>query len=73
MCCGQKRSALRAEGAPAATAVKLLYQGQHPINVRGSVTGQIYQFGARYSAQLVNPLDATAMTQSRLFKQIPCR
>lgn len=73
MCCGQKRSAMKANGVPHPTAVKLLYRGQQPISVRGSVTGQVYQFTARYSAQLVDPLDATAMTQTRLFKQIPWR
>ncbi len=73
MCCGQKRSAMKANGVPGSKAVKLLYQGRQPISVRGSVTGQVYQFAARYSAQWVDPLDATAMTQMRLFKQIPWR
>jgi len=73
MCCGQKRSALKANGASNPDVVKLLYSGRYPMNVRGSVSGRLYQFAAQNAVQPVDPRDAIAMTQTRLFRRMPWR
>jgi hypothetical protein len=70
MCCGQKRGAMKSEVTPDPTAIKLLYRGQYSVQVRGSVTGRIYQFPKSNPVQLVDARDATALMQTRMFRQV---
>jgi hypothetical protein len=73
MCCGQKRSALKADGTQNSIIVKLLYCGQSSAQIRGAVTGQLYQFSRPHPIQPVDPRDASSMMQTRMFKQVRCR
>ena len=70
MCCGQKRSAMKSEVTPDSTAIKLLYRGQYSVQIRGSVTGRVYQFPKSEPVQLVDARDATALMQTRMFRQV---
>jgi hypothetical protein len=70
MCCGQKRIALMADGTSQPTgSISLHYYGQSPVHLRGSVTGQKYQFSRVSPVQRVDPRDAASMLQTRLFRQ----
>jgi hypothetical protein len=69
MCCGQKRIALKADGTSPTGTVCLLYSGQFPLHLRGSVTGRTYQFSRVTPVQPVDQRDATSMLQSRVFRQ----
>ena len=70
MCCGQKRSAMKSESTPDPNAIKLLYRGQYSVQIRGSVTGRVYQFPKSEPVQLVDARDATALMQTRMFRQV---
>jgi hypothetical protein len=70
MCCGQKRSGLKASGTADAGVLKLLYDGHASVNVRGSVTGQLYQFSRLQPVQTVDSRDATSILRTRLFRQV---
>ena len=70
MCCGQNRSKLKSDGVPDPNAVKLLFRGRAPIQVRGAFTGKLYQFPRPNAVLAVDPRDATLMVQTRLFRQI---
>ena len=69
MCCGQQRIALKADGTSSPGTVSLLYYGQFPLHLRGSVTGRTYQFSRVTPVQPVDPRDAASMLQTRLFRQ----
>jgi hypothetical protein len=68
MCCGQKRSELRATGTPNYGALNLHYSGQPQVYVRGSATGNLYQFSSVQPVQPVDPRDAKFLLASRLFR-----
>jgi hypothetical protein len=73
MCCGQKRSALRAissDGTVEEGFLKLLYYGHAPLQIRGPVTGQLYQFSSGSPVQAVDGRDAVSMLRTRLFRQV---
>jgi hypothetical protein len=70
MCCGQTRSSLRSAGAAAQAALKLMYCGHASINVRGPVTGQLYQFSRLHPVQDIDTRDAVSILRMRLFRQI---
>lgn len=70
MCCGQKRSELKAEGSPDPNAVKLMYRGPSSTQIRGFVTGQVYHFSRPNIALAVDPRDAVLMVRTRLFRQV---
>lgn len=70
MCCGQKRDAMRADGTLDSTAVKLRHNGQFSVQVRGAVTGRVYQFPKQNPVQPVDPRDAAALMQTRMFRQV---
>jgi len=55
MCCGDKRAALTGNGTADATAIKMLYRGNGSAQIRGRVTGQIYQFPRQQPVQAVDP------------------
>lgn len=67
MCCGQKRSALRAAGKVQQTDLNLHYFGYSTMNVRGPVTGQLYQFSKLQPVQPVDARDAVSILRTRLF------
>jgi hypothetical protein len=70
MCCGQKRSALSPDGTSAASAVKMFYCGNGSAQIRGPVTGQIYQFARTQPVQAVDPRDVGLLVRTRLFTQV---
>ena len=70
MCCGQMRSALKASGTAESRAVNLLYCGHASASVRGSVTGQVYQFSRLQPVQAVDSRDAMPMLRTRLFRRV---
>ena len=67
MCCGQKRSALKTGGDAQQADLNLHYFGYSPINVRGPVTGQLYQFSKLQPVQAVDARDAASILRTRLF------
>jgi len=69
MCCGQKRSALRAPQAPPDPALNLHYFGASPIHIRGSFTGRLYQFSRLHPVQPVDPRDAQLLLETQRFRQ----
>jgi hypothetical protein len=68
MCCGQKRSALKANGTSSISVLNLRYFGQSPIHVRGAATGSLYQFSPVKPVQPVDPKDAQPLLANRLFR-----
>ena len=74
MCCGQKRSTLMATGEAGPVVVKLHYcGGSSSTQLRGAVTGQLYQFSRPHPVQAVDWRDAALLMQTRMFRQVPCR
>ena len=71
MCSGEKRSDLRADNASNQAAVNLLYYGHAKVNIRGPVTGALYQFSRLKPVQSVDARDAVAILRTRLFRQVP--
>ena len=67
MCCGQKRSALKAAGKAQQADLNLHYFGYSTMNVRGPVTGQLYQFSKVQPVQPVDARDAVSILRTRLF------
>jgi hypothetical protein len=51
-------------------AVKLFYRGNGSAQIRGRVTGQIYQFARHRPVQPVDPRDAVALIHTRLFSPV---
>jgi hypothetical protein len=70
MCCGQKRSALKVIGAADIGTVKMLYRGNGSAQIRGQVTGQVYQFPRQQPVQKVDPRDIPALVRTRLFTHV---
>ncbi len=68
MCCGQKRSEIRANGTPQNAGLNLRYSGQPQVYVRGSATGNVYQFSPMQPVQPVDPQDAVTLLASPLFR-----
>lgn len=69
MCCGQTRSDLKANGSASQQALKLMYYGHAAVNVRGPVTGRLYQFSQFHPVQSVDARDAVSILKTRLFRQ----
>lgn len=69
MCCDQARSSLKANGTANEAALKLSYPGYAPVNVRGPLTGQLYQFSRPHPVQTVDARDAMSILKTRLFRQ----
>ena len=61
---------MKSESTPDPNAIKLLYRGQYSVQIRGSVTGRVYQFPKSEPVQLVDARDATALMQTRMFRQV---
>jgi hypothetical protein len=69
MCCGENRSILKETGIASQAALNLMYYGLGAVNVRGPVTGQLYQFSRVYPVQSVDVRDAVCILKTRLFRQ----
>lgn len=70
MCCGQQRREIKSGGTPGEGAVKLLYRGNTPIQIRGTFTGFVYDFPRPNTVQTVDQRDAAIILQTRLFRQV---
>jgi hypothetical protein len=70
MFCSEKRSALNGHGTAGATAVKMQYRGNGSAQIRGQVTGQIYQFPRQQPMQAIDPRDVGSLIRTRLFTQV---
>lgn len=51
-------------------AVKMIYRGNGSAQIRGRVTGQIYQFPRQQPVQSVDPRDAVELIRTRLFSPV---
>ncbi len=51
-------------------AVKMVYRGNGSAQIRGRVTGQIYQFPRQQPVQAVDPRDAVELIRTRLFSPV---
>lgn len=69
MCCGQKRSALKAGPASSLQMLNLRYEGAAQVHVRGAFTGRLYQFSRLHPVQQVDPRDAAALLETPRFRQ----
>lgn len=69
MCCGENRSVLKENGIASQSPLNLMYHGLGAVNVRGPVTGQLYQFSRVYPVQSVDARDAVSFLKTRLFRQ----
>jgi hypothetical protein len=70
MCCGQKRNALIAAGSADLGTVKMIYRGNGSAQIRGQVTGQVYQFPRHQPVQDIDPRDIPALVRTRLFTHV---
>jgi hypothetical protein len=50
--------------------VKMLYRGHGSAQIRGQVTGQIYQFPRQQPMQAIDSRDVPGMIRTRLFTQV---
>jgi hypothetical protein len=48
----------------------MLYHGNGSAQIRGRVTGQIYQFPRQQPVQAVDPRDVGSLVRTRLFTQV---
>jgi len=53
--------------------VKLHDNGMWPAQVRGRITGRVYDFSQPCPVQIVDWRDAPALMRSRFFRQVPWR
>ena len=51
-------------------AVQMIYRGNGSAQIRGRVTGQIYQFPRQQPVQAVDPRDAVGLISTRLFSPV---
>jgi hypothetical protein len=51
-------------------ALNLMYFGYAQVNVRGPVSGRLYQFSRQQPVQAVDARDAVSMLKTRLFRRI---
>jgi hypothetical protein len=70
MSCRQERSPSQAVETAHSAAVKMLYRGNGSAQIRGPVTGQIYQFPRQQPVQDVDPRDAGSLIRTRLFTKL---
>ncbi len=50
--------------------VKMLYRGSGSAQIRGRVTGHVYQFPRQEPVQAVDPRDAVMFIRTRLFTPV---
>jgi hypothetical protein len=51
-------------------AIQMVYRGNGSAQIRGRVTGQIYQFPRQQPVQAVDPRDAVGLIGTRLFSPV---
>ena len=65
------RSPVVAKPLKEVSAVDLIYRGESILQIRGAITGKIYQFSSIVPVQSVDRRDAAFITQSRILRQTP--
>jgi hypothetical protein len=66
----QESSGLKPEQLVDFGSVMMKYHGNGSAQIRGRVTGQIYQFQRQQPVQAVDPRDAVSMIRTRLFTPV---
>ena len=67
MCSGQSSNASKMDAIGDGNAVRMRYRGNGSAQIRGKVTGQIYQFPRQRPVQSVDPRDVPSLVRTRLF------
>ena len=67
---GQDREGVKPDLYVNFGAVKMIYRGNGSAQIRGRVTGQVYQFPRQKPVQAVDPRDAVEMIRTRLFSPV---
>jgi len=70
MGCGQQSVALKSYPMVDFGSVMMQYRGNGSAQIRGPVTGQIYQFQRQQPVQAVDPRDAVSLIRTRLFTPV---
>jgi hypothetical protein len=70
MDCGQKQVTSKPDQFVNFGAVQMIYRGNGSAQIRGRVTGQIYQFPRQQPVQPVDPRDAVGLIRTRLFSPV---
>jgi hypothetical protein len=68
--CRQERTELKPNHFINFGVVKMIYRGNGSAQIRGRVTGQIYQFPRQQPVQAVDPRDAVGLIGTRLFSPV---
>ena len=67
---GQQRVGVKPNMCVNFGAVKMIYRGNGSAQIRGRVTGQVYQFPREQPVQAVDPRDAVELIRTRLFSPV---
>jgi len=67
---GQERVSVKPHQCVNFGAVKMIYRGNGSAQIRGRVTGQVYQFPREQPVQAVDPRDAVELIRTRLFSPV---
>jgi hypothetical protein len=67
---GQERFGMKPFQCVNFGAVKMIYRGNGSAQIRGRVTGQVYQFPRQQPVQAVDPRDAVELIRTRLFSPV---
>jgi len=70
MSCGPQQASVKPGQLIDFGAVKMIYRGNGSAQIRGRVTGQIYQFPRQQPVQAVDPRDAVGLIRTRLFSPV---
>lgn len=70
MSCGQQQTSMKPDQFVNFGVVKMIYRGNGSAQIRGRVTGQIYQFPRQQPVQAVDPRDAVGLIRTRLFSPV---
>jgi hypothetical protein len=68
--CGQQQASLKTDQFVNFGVVQMIYRGNGSAEIRGRVTGQIYQFPRQQPVQAVDPRDAVGLIGTRLFSPV---
>jgi hypothetical protein len=66
----QETSSLKPELVVDFGSVMMQYRGNGSAQIRGRVTGQIYQFQRQQPVQAVDPRDAVSLIRTRMFTPV---
>ncbi len=67
---GHESISRKADGFGDFGRVKMLYRGNGSAQIRGRVTGRLYQFPRQEPVQAVDPRDAVTLIRTRLFTPV---